>query len=113
MVDEGEALPEEAVDGKKNEDAETKNQENAAPAQMASVADLFSFAESNQSKLLIAGGFLLAMLSGAVFPGKIPTKLSTRTTQLTTSTFQPWPFTFQQRLRILRKHQVVSRPFVS
>jgi hypothetical protein len=37
--------------------------------EMATVADLFSFAETIRCKLLIAGGLALSMVSGVVFPG--------------------------------------------
>jgi hypothetical protein len=36
---------------------------------MATIADLFSFAETIRCKLLIAGGLALSMVSGLVFPG--------------------------------------------
>jgi hypothetical protein len=38
-------------------------------AEMATIADLFSFAETIRCKLLIAGGLALSMVSGLVFPG--------------------------------------------
>jgi hypothetical protein len=37
--------------------------------ELATVADLFSFAETIRCKLLIAGGLALSMVSGIVFPG--------------------------------------------
>lgn len=72
MVDDEEALSiaqDAAANGKQSDNNNAITSTDIPNVEMASVADLFSFAESTKSKLLIAGGFLLAMVSGAVFPG--------------------------------------------
>lgn len=72
MVDDEEALSiaqDAAANGKQSDNNNAITPTDIPNVEMASVADLFSFAESTKSKLLIAGGFLLAMVSGAVFPG--------------------------------------------
>jgi hypothetical protein len=41
------------------------------PDPLATVGEIFSFAQTTKVKLCIAGGFMCACVSGAVFPGKI------------------------------------------
>ena len=38
---------------------------------LATVGEIFSFAQTTKVKLCIASGFMCACVSGAVFPGKI------------------------------------------
>jgi hypothetical protein len=38
---------------------------------LATVCEIFSFAQTTKAKVCIAGGFMCACVSGAVFPGKI------------------------------------------
>lgn len=42
---------------------------NTKKAELATIADLFSFAETVRCKLLIAAGLALSIVSGLVFPG--------------------------------------------
>jgi hypothetical protein len=50
-------------------------EKNPGSDSLATVGEIFLFAQTTRVKLYIAGGFMCACVSGAVFPGKILSKL--------------------------------------
>lgn len=48
-----------------------EDEEKTADDPLASVGDLFSFAQTRRVKLCLVGGFSFAIVTGCVFPGKV------------------------------------------
>jgi hypothetical protein len=54
-----------------NSHESTSTTEAKPPAPMASIRDLFSFADTWETKLCIAASFCCAVITGAVYPGNV------------------------------------------